>query len=851
MKPWLVSLLNPNRLHGLKLIRLKLYQQTILFFILIVLLPLGGVSLIIDNINHKALKKELIRFTEHMASAIYRDMRTEMSWQRREVEMMRHELEQTFQQGQAFASAAQSMFGISPDYVGVGVYTAHGDLIDAHYRNLAQLSPDLRLPFQLDSTDLPQPDAPKVVMRVVFSNTGDPSANVYYLRTIVPAPQALAGKIASSTTPPEPARWLVLEKRFEYLHQLILDHADLLPEAINVFDDTGAVVAGTAATGDGPPKRLLGKDLEYFRKLKPGIAREYAPVQPSTWDLLGIQRLEEEETTQPLEAVIVKIPDIQWGVIIESPYHISQKFIKRARNQTWLLIGGCVGLVILFGVFYGLGISRNFRQLIKGTKAMAEGNYDRKIRLLTNAVTPYEIVYLAGEFNRMARRTAEAWQNSQRLNSELLARNLQETFLNRITKALHGTLSLETIGAVTLAELSQYFATQLCALVILPEPASNLSLPDEQTALTWIYQPQEMADASDDTLLARLPDWLLADELQAPGRFEARQLDGRGLPGVSADSLGPVYVQPVVYQEHRVGWVVLGRDQQAQAFSSEEGYRLGLVSNQIGVAIHQAIQWTTLQDANCKLAKLDELRTHLIDTVSHELRTPLTNIKGYTSRLLRYDDSLTPETRVKSLKVIKQQADRLSRMVDDLLVIPDLEREALRVYPDQVDLLELLERARTFIQEKESRPIIVRYDGWQAPPEEGLDILADPDRLEQVLLNLMDNAIKYASDLEAPIEVVLAQKPSQDFVTISVSNPSEPIAPHVLPTLFEKFKRLDESTTRTTRGSGLGLFITKGLTEAMGGRIELAHRNGRFIATVEIPLFRQEDRLADEAETVV
>jgi signal transduction histidine kinase len=119
------------------------------------------------------------------------------------------------------------------------------------------------------------------------------------------------------------------------------------------------------------------------------------------------------------------MPDIGWGIIIESPYSVRQTFVKRARDQSLMLIVACILLIFLLALFYILSINRNFRQLIKAIKAMAEGNYARRIRLITNSITPMEIVLLTGEFNRMARRMAEAWRNSQELNQELVKRNEQ------------------------------------------------------------------------------------------------------------------------------------------------------------------------------------------------------------------------------------------------------------------------------------------------------------------------------------------------------------------------------------------------------------------------------------------
>jgi signal transduction histidine kinase len=221
--------------------------------------------------------------------------------------------------------------------------------------------------------------------------------------------------------------------------------------------------------------------------------------------------------------------------------------------------------------------------------------------------------------------------------------------------------------------------------------------------------------------------------------------------------------------------------------------------------------------------------------------------------MLRYESTLDSDTRQKHIKAIKQQADRLSRLVEDLLVIPDLEKANLRVYPDQVELPALLENCVQFIQAKEQREIQVslghNVDETQA-------VLADPDRLEQILLNLMDNAVKYSLP-DTPIEVSVHREnedltsetgatetliSAHPMMLITVSNQCDPTPMNHLDnleTLFEKFKRLDDSLIRTTRGSGLGLFITRGLVEAMGGRIDLTYAQGRFEVRFTLPLYRE------------
>jgi len=233
--------------------------------------------------------------------------------------------------------------------------------------------------------------------------------------------------------------------------------------------------------------------------------------------------------------------------------------------------------------------------------------------------------------------------------------------------------------------------------------------------------------------------------------------------------------------------------------------------NRMANQIHKS--YKKLEKTNKELADLNEFRSNMIDTVSHEFRTPLTSIQGYTSRLLRQDIKIDEETRQKSLKVIKKQAERLKRMVEDLLVIPDIEGASLNVNIEPVNVSETIEDSLLLVKNNEGR-VFVNNVQKDIPM-----IYADRDRFEQIMINLVENAVKYADD-ETDI-VIDAEDFDEKHIKIIVKNKCPIIPKDKLKTLFGKFTRLDDSTTRTTRGTGLGLYIVKGLVETMGGHIQL------------------------------
>jgi signal transduction histidine kinase len=250
--------------------------------------------------------------------------------------------------------------------------------------------------------------------------------------------------------------------------------------------------------------------------------------------------------------------------------------------------------------------------------------------------------------------------------------------------------------------------------------------------------------------------------------------------------------------------------------------------NNMASEIHKT--YLQLKRKNVELKELNEFRSNLIDTVSHELRTPLTSIQGYTSRLMRQDIVIDEETKQKSLRIIKEQSERLKRLIEDLLTIPDIEGMRLRTVNTSVSLEEVLEQAELLLRKRDGHEIVVNLK------EDFPLVYADKGRLEQVFVNIFENAVKYSYP-DTPI--IVETSTLADKVVVKVKNQCDIIPQKKLKTLFGKFVRLDDNMTRTTRGSGLGLFIVKGLVEAMEGSITLSSDESGFC--VEIVLNTAKD----------
>lgn len=274
-------------------------------------------------------------------------------------------------------------------------------------------------------------------------------------------------------------------------------------------------------------------------------------------------------------------------------------------------------------------------------------------------------------------------------------------------------------------------------------------------------------------------DGLLAVDPETPLELLTREGPARWV-AVAADEVGP---------DDERGWVVLLRDVTAQ---------------------HEA----------------EQAKSDFLATISHELRTPLTTIKGSLQVLERGASALPPETVDQMVDVLGRGADRLERLVMNLLFVSQLERGAVTVVRDELDLGRLLAKR---IRRWDERRIALKDE---APD---LSVRADKEKLGQTIDHLLDNAFKYGGDGIVAVTV----RAANGYGRLEVRDEGPGVAAADQERIFDRFVRLGDTLTRESQGAGVGLFIAKRSVEAMGGRIWVESGRGRGATfVVEIPLAR-------------
>jgi signal transduction histidine kinase len=209
--------------------------------------------------------------------------------------------------------------------------------------------------------------------------------------------------------------------------------------------------------------------------------------------------------------------------------------------------------------------------------------------------------------------------------------------------------------------------------------------------------------------------------------------------------------------------------------------------------------------------KANRLRSESLSILAHDMRTPLTTIKGYATTLLMEEAEFSPEKQREFLQLIDQECDTLVNLIHDLLESSALEDGAIQLELQPVLVSRLAQSVANELQP--SRPhhrFLVDF------PESFPTVVADPDRIRQVLRNLLDNAAKYSPEGG---NIVIDGELLPGEVAIRVADPGIGIAPEHLNQLFDKFFRVRSSSGPRTIGSGLGLPIARAIVEAHGGRI--------------------------------
>jgi two-component system, OmpR family, sensor histidine kinase KdpD len=389
-------------------------------------------------------------------------------------------------------------------------------------------------------------------------------------------------------------------------------------------------------------------------------------------------------------------------------------------------------------------------------------------------------------------------------------RNQAKTAADRArTTAELYTYSRKLAGIAKIDDLLWATTYQIAAML---KVRAVVLLPEGETlVLRAAYPPED--DIDDADLAAARWTWI---HNHAAGR------DSDTLPGAKRLFL------PLRTGRSSVGVLGIDRDQPGALLTPDDRRLLDALADQTAVALERVRLAQDVDEARL-MAETERLRSALLTSISHDLRTPLASILGSITSLRSYGDAYDEATRDELSATIQEEAERLNRFVGNLLDMTRLESGALELKRSLIDLGDIVGTAL-----QRSAKVLARHHVEVDLPADLPALDLDFVLFEQVLVNLLDNAAKYAPSGSL---VQVRSRRVDDTVVIEVIDEGDGIPPTDLERIFDKFYRV-HATDRQRAGTGLGLAICRGFVEALGGRIVAGNRPDRrgAVLTVTLPV---------------
>ena len=510
------------------------------------------------------------------------------------------------------------------------------------------------------------------------------------------------------------------------------------------------------------------------------------------------QRVEKKDVL-----AFVPLSEATWGVVIRQSEEEALASTRGLRQNLLIFGGMLVTIAIMFVVITTRDIGSRIRMLTTASQRIAEGD-------LTSPVTTSgkdEVGILAqtldgmrvklktsyGELEQKTKELSSLLSVSEILTSTLELSSLLDAVVAKAVEIISGADG----GVLLLQSADQGHLLVQCAVGLDKDALSqSVFTVDSDSSSGFISETTD--DGQKDMVKEVVTAFLQSDALR---------------PKVQSS----IWAE-VSHRNRHIGNLIMVSFKDTQAFSESDHRLLQAIADDIAIAIERT-QLTKEAGEVRALQEADRLRSQFISSVSHELRTPLTLIKGYSTSLLRQDVSWDIETQQEFLQIIDEKTDELRDLIDKLLQSAKLEAGALKLEKEPLLIPRLAQRV---VEDIALRAKKHKFTLEFIPSFPVLE--ADVRCIEQVLRNLMENAIKYSP---GGGKIVIAGKVSDSKIVVSVSDDGVGIPTEHQDKVFERFYRVDSPLAHSTPGSGLGLSITKGHVEAHGGEVWLESTVGK------------------------
>ncbi len=287
--------------------------------------------------------------------------------------------------------------------------------------------------------------------------------------------------------------------------------------------------------------------------------------------------------------------------------------------------------------------------------------------------------------------------------------------------------------------------------------------------------------------------------------------------------IGPMLLAPLIAHDVMLGVLAVTRDLGTPPFSRRETSRLRVIADYAAVALWKA---ELLEEAQAA----DRAKSRFLATVSHELRTPLTALAGYEELLVDQVIGPLSENQIDVLERMRSVTQHLATVIEEMLAFSSLDEGRERVRPTDFLAADIVHAAAAIIEPLARQKHLVFS---VRVPDEAIRVTSDIDKVRQVLVNLAGNAVKFTDAGDVRLELTLAD----GMVRFTIRDTGIGIARADIERLFKPFAQLDTGLTRRHGGTGLGLYISRGIAKLLGGTIEVQSETGKGSAfTLVLPM---------------
>ena len=396
----------------------------------------------------------------------------------------------------------------------------------------------------------------------------------------------------------------------------------------------------------------------------------------------------------------------------------------------------------------------------------------------------------------------------ERILSTALSNRISEiSALSELVKSVNATLELEDVFRLILTSALELLGGNEGSIMLLNE--------DEQTLEVVSYQGPPIEPLIRGK--TRLGQGIAGKVAESREPMLIQDFDTPTL-GVKSHPERGIYSSmcvPLLRHDELVGVLNLNETDGRRRFSEEDLAALGFFAEHAAIAIGNAKLFEQERETIARLEDLDRLKSDFVATVSHELKTPLTAIIGSAQTLRRRRDRMNEEQQAGMVTMIERQGNRLLRLVEDVLTAARIESGAPRMRRELIDLRDACDFVVESIRASDigdGREIAVHSE-----PDRP-QVWGDGGAIQQIVSNLIENACKY-SEPGTKVGIFITELP--DEAVLQVADQGHGMSKDEIATIFDRFRQVDQSSTRASGGVGLGLYIVKSLVEAHNGTIEV------------------------------